>query len=493
MSPFVVKRVEVANVESEGTALVLPKGMTPAQAIVSLQRRQAYEQETTDIIEPINVFPWDGALALQKAINAKFGWSQAEWIPGGMFEPAKAPKLIAVETGVGETTNVPWGRFSLPGVTGWIETGGTMKDGVSIFVLQAHVQRRYEGVIKELVADTRRILETDSIYRGKALKIRFTDDDGDDLEDVMPSFLDVASAVPERLIFSDDLTAIIATNLFTPLTHRARLKKHKVPFKRGILLSGTFGTGKTETAFTAANLATQNGITFLYCEKMSEFKRMIQFAQQYGSNGAVIFMEDIDRISKGERTEALNEVLNTVDGIEAKGTEVLVVLTTNDVDAIHESMLRPSRIDAVIDMEKPDAAAAIRLVRLYAGELLDPDEDLTSIGALLAGQIPAVIGGIVQRSKLAAIRLSDNDDDLRITSAAIAESAKQMTKQIALLNRQPRANPSAAEKAAHVIGNYINSGILAADKYGHGPTITAGMEAAKAMLAEQTTPNGRGE
>lgn len=490
MANAVVQRVEVAKFENEGTAIVLPVGTTPAQGIVSLQRRMAAEDEQTDIAETINVFPWDGALALQKAINAKFGWSQAEWTPGGFFEPAKPPQLIAVETGVGETTNVPWGRFSLPGVDGYIQTGGTLRDGLAVFVLQAHVKRKYENIIKELVAETRQILETESIYLGKALKIRFTDESGDDLDEVMPRFLDVAGAVPERLIFSQDLTDIIATNLFTPLTDRARLKRHKVPFKRGILLSGTFGTGKTETAFTAANLATQNGILFLYCEKMSEFKRTIQFGQQYGRNGVVIFMEDIDRISKGERTEALNEVLNTVDGIEAKGTEVLVVLTTNDVDAIHESMLRPSRIDAVIDMEKPDADAAIRLVRLYAGELLDPNEDLTAIGDLLAGHIPAVIGGIVQRSKLAAIRMSDNDDDLSITSAAIAESAKQMAKQIALLNRPPKANPSAMEKAAHIIGNYVASAMYTAEKYGHGPALTAGMEAAMAMAE---TGNGRGE
>lgn len=446
-------RESVAEVEEGGQAITLPKGMTMRTAIKTLQRRMEYEEETTEISETFDVFPWDGAHALQQAINAMFGWSQAEWIPGNWFTPDQPPQIISIEVGFGQTLNVPWGRFSLPNIKGYIETSFAEKNGLIVFRLVAHVLRKNERQIKDLANATRAFLRTGSIYRGKAIKVKFRDDRGRNEALPQPRFLDVRYATPDRLVFSQKVTASVATNLYTPIQRYPELALLKVPFKRGVLLVGHFGTGKTELAFTAAHLAQNHGITFLYCEDAAEFTQAINFAQQYAPS--VVFCEDIDRVSKGERTDELNTILNTIDGIEAKAAEVMVVLTTNAVDDIHESLLRPGRMDAVIEIERPDPQAVESLVRLYARDLLDADEDLSGVGATMHGQIPAVIREVVERSKLAALKDTQPGEALRLTGAALAESALTMQMQINLLDRKPVGKPSDLEKAFGVIGELI--------------------------------------
>lgn len=451
-------REQVAEVVHSGTAIVLPEGMEMRKAIQSLQRRMAYEEEVTAINETIDAFPWDAAYALQQAINEQFGWSQAEWIPGGWFRPDEPPQLMSIEIGYGESVHVPWGRFSLPNIKGYVQTGYTQKNGMVVFQLTAQVLRKHERAIQQLARRTRELVRSDSIYRGKAIKIRFTDDSGQPVELPYPSFLNVLDAVPSRLVFSDHVYDSIATNLYTPILRYNELAARGIPFKRGVLLCGQFGTGKTELAFTAGNLANEVGITFLYCESVYEFNRAIQFIQQYPPG--IVFCEDIDRVSpKGERTDAVNNMLNTMDGIEAKNTEVMVVLTTNHPDALNQAMVRPGRIDAVIEVERPDAQAVQGLVRLYAKDMLDPAEDLETVGQKLHGQIPAVIREVVERSKLAALRRTQPGEELRLTGEALAESALTMARQLHLLERQPEPNPSDLEKAGHIVGKWVSDSV----------------------------------
>ena len=450
-------RETVAEIRYEGTAIRLPEGMELKKAIQSLQRRLQYEEEVTEVNETIDAFPWDAAYALQQAINEQFGWSQAEWIPGGWFKPDEPPQLMSVEVSYNETVHVPWGRFTLPNIKGYIQTGYTAKDGLLVFQLQAQVLRKHEGAIKRLAERTRELVRTRSIYRGKAIKVRFTDEKNQRVELPQPKFLDVSNATPSRLVFSEHVYEAIATNLYTPIERYEELRDINAPFKRGVLLSGTYGTGKTELAFTAAHLATLAGITFLYCEVVHEFGQAIQFAQQYSP--AIVFCEDIDRVSPhGERTDAMNMVLNTMDGIEAKGMDVMVVLTTNNPESIHQSMVRPGRIDAIVEIERPDPQAVQGLVRLYAHELLDPAESLADVGQELHGQIPSVIREVVERSKLAALRRTTRGSPVRLSGEALAESARTMTRQIALLERKPVATLSDMEQAGHILGRYMIDG-----------------------------------
>jgi ATPases of the AAA+ class len=454
--------VEQTEVVYDGSAIKLPVGMPVRAAIENLERLDAYEQQTIRIAESIDCFPQDGAVALQRVLKRKYGWATALPEPG-FFGP-EPPMVLTVEVGVNETLQVPWGRFALPNVNGWIQTGASKVRGRMVFQLQAMVLRRHESEVKAIAEAVRQEVAHNSIYRGKAVKLAFTDEHSmwsGDTRVAEISFMDVGGIKREDLVYSRDVEDSILTNLIAPLENRSKLAKYGIPFKRGILLAGIYGTGKTMATNLAAKVAADNGITFVHITDASDFAEGLVFARQY--QPAILSCEDIDRVTSGERDHALDTILNTIDGIDSKATDVMVVVTTNNVHAVHQGMLRPGRLDAVIEVKPPDAEAVMRLIRLYGRGQVAPDADLTRVGRLLNGQIPAVVREVIERAKLAAIRLGSEDaqGNLVITDAALVDSANTMRMQIELLNRTPEASPSDLERFGAAFGKSAGRGLQA--------------------------------
>lgn len=390
--------VHVANIVRHDGPILLPNDMSTEQAIEVLTRKAVYDEEEVVINERIHAFVWDGALALRKALIEQFGMAQQVETP--TFWGPEKPRMIAVEVAPDETVQVPWGRFSLPGIKGYVGTGNTYDDeGRMLFQVVASVPHRDEEKIRRLIARTREIALAESIYRGKAFSIRFTDDDGDNLGIPAIKFLRLTNT---PVIFNRDLEAAIETNLLTPIRHTNAVRKAGIPLKRGTLLAGVYGTGKTLTANLVAREAVQNGWTFVYVTNVHELARALRFAQEF--QPAVVFAEDVDRAAGSERTEDVNDLLNVLDGIGSKAGEIATILTSNHPESINPAMRRPGRVDVVLAVEPPDGEAAARLMRHYGGGSIHPDENLEQAGALVAGEIPAVVREIVERAKLEAIR-----------------------------------------------------------------------------------------
>jgi transitional endoplasmic reticulum ATPase len=105
-------------------------------------------------------------------------------------------------------------------------------------------------------------------------------------------------------------------------------------------------------------------------------------------------------------------------------------------------MLRPGRLDAVIDVTPPDGPAIERLIKVYAAGSLEPHIDLAEIGEVLAGNIPAVIAEVVKRAKLSQLSLQARGTRVtHLTAAALLDAAKTIQAQVLLLN-PAKAQPS---------------------------------------------------
>lgn len=438
----VEKTVDVADIQYHGEQLTIPAGMKIDGAIELLKRRKAYESETTAFSEKFNVLPYDGANALNEVLRRKYGWAQATATPS-FFGP-QPPQMLTIEVAPNVHKQVPWGRFSLPNLAegGFIQCDVQKQGGRYYFSVAANVRRMDEEAIRSLFADIRAYLKTGSIYMGQAIKIRFNDDDGDPLGMPVPEFIDTKKIDPNALIYSKDVMNAVQTNLFTPILRVNDCIKNNIPIKRGVLLGGTFGTGKTMAASVASRHAVDTGVTYVYIARADELPAGIEFAKQYQSPACVIFCEDIDRVTDGERDVELDEILNMLDGIDTKNSNIITVLTTNDLNAINAAMLRPGRLDAVIDVVPPDAEAIEKLVRFYAGDTLAPDADLKKVGEVLAGNIPAVVAEVVKRAKLVQLRLQPKGTMVgRIDEEAFVEAAKTMQAQVQLL-RERSAKPA---------------------------------------------------
>lgn len=434
--------------------IVLPTGMELEKAIQWLTYLLELGNKVVRVNEPIDAFVLDGAVAFAKALDRMFGVSTPESIPG-FFGP-EPPQMVSVETGIDTRQVVYWGAFSLPGISGKVQTTQAEKDGRRIFCVGGQVAQKSLEIVHKLAELTREIVANESIYRGNAITMA-VDEEGELDFNNPPRFIDLRSTRSSNLIFNRELETQIAVNLFTPIERSEMTAKHG-SLKRGILLEGEYGTGKTMLANVTALKCTIHGWTFINVPRASAFQGALKFAMLY--QPAVIFVEDIDEELKGERSVSINDILNQVDGVTSKGTKLITVLTSNHAEKINKAMMRPGRLDAVLSIGRPDAESVKRLIRLYGKDLIDIEDELVETSIELEGQIPAVIREAIDRAKLYAIHRMDIEDesDPVLIDTDIAAAARTMKHHLEMMAPKPE-EPTLATKLGNTMIEVVEASV----------------------------------
>lgn len=332
----------------QGQKVIIPEGANLPDVIQYLVARMEDEETTVDINEQFHCHPIDGAISLSKAILEMFGDPNTTTMTvEGMFGPREQrPAVLSVNISPTETMQVLWGGFTIPQIDGKLQCGVGGRYPSITFVMNGKVKKKSLHLVKALADRARAIAKEQSIYRSKSF-ILPVDDDGN-VNAMETKFFDVSGISKGDLIFNEELMANLQANIWTPLEASASCKAHGIKLKRGIMLAGSYGTGKTLTARVTANVANDAGWTFILVQRSTGLAAAIEFARMYAP--CVIFAEDIDRAVAGaERTVDIDDVLNIIDGIQTKSEDIMTVLTSNHVERINRAMLRPGRIDALID------------------------------------------------------------------------------------------------------------------------------------------------
>ena len=402
------------KVKHEGKQLVLPAdpvNMSYDAGIELLERIKKDEEQVYDVAELVPGAPWDAAVAVYRAMVKLYGVVSPQTTKSWFGDIP--PQYVSVKCGVGreDVVMVPTGQIKLPST----ESPVNIEMSIRGMVIRGQVKNRDRSRIVEIAAIAREMIQTNSVYKGKAIKLS-VDPDGDLVLHQQPEFLDLTSVREDDIVHNDDVADLIRVNMFSPLKNTAACRKHKIPLKRGILMSGPYGTGKSLTARVTAKVATDNGWTFIMLSRSQGLKSALDLAKNY--QPCVIFTEDVDR-SADREDENVNDLVNILDGVDTKTNEIMVVLTTNFIDKIDKALLRPGRFDAVITLSNPNAKAAAALVRKYSLDLLPKDADLSEVGALLDNVSPASIREVVERAKLSMLS-EDRDaltpEDLRVSA-----------------------------------------------------------------------------
>ena len=412
-------------IKHEGKAIVLPGD--PAEmdydaAIATIERIKKDEATEFNVTELVRGAPWDALVCIYSAMQAIYGVVTVTGIPTWFGK--MRPEMVSVRTGPGaqDVVQVPVGEMNLPNVAKPIRIQMTVHGAAIVGV----VRKRERALLVELANKAREIMRERSVYRAKAIRIA-VDDDGDLILHEQPRFLDLASVKESDAIHTAETEMMIQTNIFSPLKNTAACRHHRIPLKRGILLEGKYGTGKSLTARVTAKVAADNGWTFIMLDRVQGLKTAIEFARHY--QPCVIFAEDIDRAAD-RSDESVNDLVNLLDGVTTKDVEIMTVLTTNFVEQIDKALLRPGRFDAVISIQAPDAPTVERLIRAYARDLIGEGVSLTETGKALAGHIPATVREVVERAKLSMLV----EDRTALSEQDLLASAIGMKRHLELLN-----------------------------------------------------------
>ena len=442
-------KLKSLSIERIGTKLIVPEGVELDTAIKALTLKQEEEEQEVAINHTLPIEVAEGMVGFLRVLEREYGFVTNT---GKMsFFGRRAPEYIGIETSPGKRESIPIGQLKIPGIEGYLTPTYAVQHNHVVFKVEGKCKGKDRHKVDGIMAMIEEECKRNSIYKGQAIMTEFPDvEECDSLEDTFPKFAKLNQIHPDQVIFAKGVEDQVAVSLFVPICKTKACRDNNIPLKRGILLEGPYGTGKTLTAAATATLCAEHGWTFIYLKDVMRLAYAYAFASQY--QPAVIFAEDIDQIINGDDSESkINDIQNAMDGIESKGVEVITVLTTNYIDKITRAMLRPGRLDTVVSVRAPDKEAAIRLVRMYAGNLLDPSYDLenSNVGDVLAGEIPAIIREVVERSKLAALRRESGV--LTLTPNDIEVTAHGMKAHMSLLKTPEPDNRSDREKAAHIM------------------------------------------
>ena len=165
--------------------------------------------------------------------------------------------------------------------------------------------------------------------------------------------------------------------------HHEQLLAAGQHLKRGLLLYGPPGVGKTHTVRYLISQLTDTTIVELTGDALELIGEACSVARTL--QPAMIVVEDVDLIAEDRgmhpgQHPLLFQLLNEMDGL-AEDADVVFVLTTNRADLLEPALAaRPGRVDQAVALELPDADARRRLFDLYRGALT-VDESRLDAGA----------------------------------------------------------------------------------------------------------------
>ncbi|WP_116948533.1 AAA family ATPase [Jiangella endophytica] len=318
-------------------------------------------------------------------------------------------------------------------------------DGVPVAVLQRAPQPHFgrehpdlevlapvDEVVPALLDELRRLMAEHSVLRGQV--VTFTPSEfGASNGNV--TFLPRPGLSADDVVLPDGVLAKVERHLTGVARHRDALAAAGQHLKRGILLFGPPGTGKTHTVKYL--MAVSPGTTVIVLTGQS--LRLIQAAAETARalEPAVVVLEDCDLIAEDRSLTAgpqplLFEALDALDGL-ADDADVAFVLTTNRADLLEPALAqRPGRVDLAAEIPLPDVGARRRLNRLYARDLPFTPPALDAAADRAEGTTASFAKELMRRAVLTAADAGHppGDEDLSTALDELLGDTEMLTRSL---------------------------------------------------------------
>lgn len=219
--------------------------------------------------------------------------------------------------------------------------------------------------VEEFVDSVKNIGREQNFYRGKKIEFKGR-----------IHFLNVKDRSWDSIMLDPAVKREVKANTTEFLSNSKRWVEYGIPSKRGVLLAGEPGTGKT--IICRALMAEARGITCIatnaYALSCDEYiTELYEMAEDLSP--CIVFIEDIDLIGMNrieynyQHGPAMLSLLSVLDGVEEK-REIVTVATTNNLEILDKAISqRPSRFDRVIKLYLPSLEQRKELVELLCKKI----------------------------------------------------------------------------------------------------------------------------
>ena len=391
----------------EARKIIVPEDLAMKDAAKYCAAAAEAEEEIAPVMRTFPALPWSGAAALEDVLRSDYSATEYD------------TSRIECETSSGPR-RIVWGVWEVHGLGRVVcdtdMVGRAMRFQVSVFAKRKHHNRAQE--LLKRVGDA---IATSAFYGGSALMLVPNDEGRLNLYDP-PKAVEVERVEACELILPSALHRAVEAEVLAPITRSDEVAEAGLPCRRGILLAGRPGTGKTLTARIAASEAMERGWSVWYLTDSRGIEAALETARLYAP--AVLIVEDLDRSMGGDRDGATDRILNALDGLD-RSSQVVMIATTNAADKLPAPLIRPGRMDSVLVFEEPDEEAAAKLLLLNLPEEV---EDLGTAPAICAGMLPAAIAEVGRRARLHTLGGS-------VDATSLEDAARAVRSQHALLER----------------------------------------------------------
>ena len=215
----------------------------------------------------------------------------------------------------------------------------------------------------------------------------------------------------------------------------SRFRKLGGRIPRGVLMTGSPGTGKTLLAKAIAGEAkvpffTISGSDFVEMfvgVGASRVRDMFEQAKKHAP--CIIFIDEIDAVGRqrgaglggghDEREQTLNQLLVEMDGFDA-GEGVIVIAATNRPDVLDPALLRPGRFDRQVTVPLPDIRGREAILKVHMKKVpLSDDIDPSIIARGTPGFSGADLANLINEAALFAAR-----ENKKVVNMELFEKAK---------------------------------------------------------------------
>lgn len=226
------------------------------------------------------------------------------------------------------------------------------EDEVSFFVLVT--ENNYEKYL-----DLRNTFDAWVAEREREnLHIRVVD--GDDIPYTKDSTWD-------ELFLPEDLKYEIKELVENFLASQDFYMKSKIPWKRGVLLFGQPGNGKTSIIRTIISEYDFKPVTFVPGANADALRETFAYAEEHSPS--LLYIEDLDSLV--ENGLDISTFLNLLDGISAKNG-LLVMATANNIKKLQTNITRrPSRFDRKFEIPLPNQEMSYIYLKRWFGNIID--------------------------------------------------------------------------------------------------------------------------